>query len=201
MKRFTQDHPDLVMMVLDRLEISPRQTLFEVRVEGPGSFGASEWIGGYAGVRRVERLSQESGAETCQVVFNGPTLIPRLKETRLVRQFPFPVEDGVATWTVLGPERRVRELLRRLEADGRSPTVVSLRTAEAASAARILTPRQHEILRQSIREGYFDVPRRISLTALAPKLGVAVSTLSVTLAVIEKKVVEQHPEIRAFHGA
>ncbi len=39
-------------------------------------------------------------------------------------------------------------------------------------------------------EGYFEVPRRISLTKLAPKIGVSMSTLSVTLAVIEKKILE-----------
>jgi predicted DNA binding protein len=41
-------------------------------------------------------------------------------------------------------------------------------------------------------EGYFDVPRRISLTRLATKVGVATSTLSVTLALIEKKILEPH---------
>jgi hypothetical protein len=56
-----------------------------------------------------------------------------------------------------------------------------------------MTPRQQEILQRALAAGYFDVPRRISLTELAVRIGVATSTLSVTLAVIEKKIVESFP--------
>jgi predicted DNA binding protein len=38
--------------------------------------------------------------------------------------------------------------------------------------------------------GYFDVPRRLSLTELASQLGMAVSSLSEILAVAEKKLLQ-----------
>ncbi|MGI0054942.1 MAG: helix-turn-helix domain-containing protein [Thermoplasmata archaeon] len=68
--------------------------------------------------------------------------------------------------------------------------VESVHHGSLARTPSTLTVRQEEILRRALAEGYFDVPRRISLTALAPKIGVAMSTLSVTLAVIEKKILE-----------
>jgi len=39
--------------------------------------------------------------------------------------------------------------------------------------------------------GYFEVPRRVTLTELAERIGVAVSSLSEMLAVVEKKLLQE----------
>ena len=53
----------------------------------------------------------------------------------------------------------------------------------------MLTPRQRQVFDAATQEGFYDVPRRISLTALAVKLDVAKSTLSAQLQRIESTVI------------
>ncbi len=115
MRTFTKSHPDLRLEVSDRLEIGNRLTLLEVRVVSNERTAWDEEIRRFPLVREVETIDRSDGAVTYRVVFQGRTLIPLLKRLRLLRHFPIPVQDGVATWTVIGPEGKVRGLLKSLE--------------------------------------------------------------------------------------
>ncbi len=192
LQAFTTSHPDVRIEVQDRMEVGRGLVLMELQVLGPAHGGWSEEIRGLPGVRDVELISASEGSELCRVVFRGRGFLPLLKRLRLLRHLPFPVQAGVATWTVVGPGRKVRRLLDELARESTRVHVEAIHPGALAKGSTGLTARQQEILRRAMAEGYFDVPRRISLTALAPKIGVALSTLSVTLAVIERKVLEPH---------
>ncbi len=183
-------HPSVRFEVLDRLEVSPRRVLFDVRLPARPTAPWSEELGRLPDVGSVELLDASASAETYRVLFAGRTFVPLVKRWRVLRRFPFPVENGVATWLVVGAEPRVRRLLSALRGSGVAFRIDSVRRGLPAGPASVLTTRQREVLRKAVGEGYFDVPRRISLTELAVRLGIASSTLSVTLAVIEKKIVE-----------
>ncbi len=190
MRSFSVSHPSTRIEVLDRLEVDRQRVLFEVRIattEG-GSWG--EEIRRLPQVAAVELIDATAGEEVYRVLFGGKTFLPLLKRLKLLRHFPFPIQDGVATWTLVGAEGKIRRLLRSLQASRIGVDLESVHQGPLVRIPSSLTPRQRELLRRAIDEGYFDVPRRISLTRLAPRIGVAVSTLSVTLAVIEKKIVE-----------
>ena len=174
------------------MEVGKGLTMVEVHVSSEGGGGWSEEVRTLPGVKDVELIDATEGSETFRVFFRGRTFITLLKRLGLVRHFPFPIHDGVATWTVVGPEGKVRLLLKQLERQGTGIHVDAVRHGPLARGSPLLTPRQQQVLHRAMAEGYFDVPRRISLTELAPKLGVAISTLSVTLAVIEKKILEPH---------
>jgi predicted DNA binding protein len=58
----------------------------------------------------------------------------------------------------------------------------------------LLTPRQKEIVREAIRLGYFDFPRKIDLTELARRLSVKPSTLSEILRRAEGKIAKYYLE-------
>lgn len=176
----------------NRLELHRHLTVFEVELSPVDGQSWSESIRALPGVVDVELLGVSSDTELCRVFFRGETVAPVIKRFGLVRQFPFPVRAGVATWTVVGPERKVRGLLDALKR-GRWPVQIeSVRGGTVETNRYGLTARQREILRRAVSEGYFDVPRRISLTELAERIGVAVSTLSVSLSVIERKIVAYH---------
>lgn len=52
----------------------------------------------------------------------------------------------------------------------------------------LLTPKQKEILTPSLKHGYYDFPKKISLNNLSKKIGVSPSTLCVHLQKIESKI-------------
>lgn len=192
MHRFTVAHPEARLEVVDRLEMGGGVTMLEVRVSAFEGGGWSEEVRSLPRVKDVELLSAAEGAETFRVYFRGHTFIPLMRRLGLVRHLPFPVQNGVATWTFTGPQTKVRALLRSLEKATQGVRVEALRHGPFVQGSSLLTPRQQEVLRRAMAEGYFDVPRRVSLTELAARLGIAISTLSVTLAVIEKKILEPH---------
>ncbi len=185
-------HASLQLDVTDRLDVGRGITLFEVRIptEDVGRWGPE--IRELPYVRDVELIGVLPGAGLYRVLFAGPTFLPILKRMRLMQHLPYPVRDGFATWSLVAPERKIRELIRRLDTDRTVYEVESVRPGPVRKVPSSLTPRQQEVLQRAVAEGYFDVPRRISLTKLAARLEVAVSTLSVTLAVIEKKILEPH---------
>lgn len=188
----TRAHPDLDVRVRNRLELHRRLTVFEVELSPADGHNWSETIRALPGVVDVELLSTGGDIELSRVFFRGERVAPVIKRFGLVRQFPFPVRRGFATWTVVGPEPKVRGLIAALQ-DQRWPVQIeSVRGGTVEENRYGLTSRQREILRRALAEGYFDVPRRITLTELAERVGVAVSTLSVSLSVIERKIVAYH---------
>ncbi len=190
MAPLTEAYPSVRFEVLDRLEVSPRRVLFDVRFPMLPSVSWSERLRRLPDVRSVELIDASPSAEIYRILFAGRTFVPLVKRLRILRRFPFPVENGRATWLVVGADARVRRLMTALRRAGVAFRIDSIRRGLGDEAPGLLTPRQGEVLRGAVAEGYFDVPRRISLTELAARMGVASSTLSVTLAVIEKKIVE-----------
>ncbi len=60
-----------------------------------------------------------------------------------------------------------------------------------------LTERQEQVLGKALEQGYFEFPRRISLTGLSELVGVRPSTLSEILRGAERRVLESSVRIRA----
>jgi len=56
----------------------------------------------------------------------------------------------------------------------------------------LLTPRQLEILTQSLSNGFFDIPRKKSLSILAKEIGISPSALSENVRRINKKLAEHY---------
>ncbi|EQD61199.1 Bacterio-opsin activator, HTH domain protein [mine drainage metagenome] len=69
-------------------------------------------------------------------------------------------------------------------------TLEAVRHTDPTRASGRLTPHQEDLLKRAMAAGYFEVPRQITLTALSQRLGLAPSTLSETLAKVEKKLLE-----------
>jgi predicted DNA binding protein len=60
-----------------------------------------------------------------------------------------------------------------------------------------LTERQEQVLETALAQGYFEFPRRISLTGLSELVGVRPSTLSEILRGAERRVLESIVRVRA----
>lgn len=101
--------------------------------------------------------------------------------------------SGALVWHIVAPRRAdVEALVKALDDRGLDPEVVSIRDAQATG---MLTARQEKVIGLAYNLGYFEFPKRISLTELAGKVGVAKSTLSEILRTGEAKVLHAY-----FHG-
>jgi predicted DNA binding protein len=195
---FTTRNPEFRIEVFDRFPVTARQTLAEVRFHGPRESGWESELERLPDVEQVEVLEEQHLSTLCQVAHATPPWLELARKLRIMWRQPIWVERGVARWTVVASEERVRELLTAI-----SPTVDAVRVesvvrgANRRATAR-LTPRQDELVRRAVSEGYFDVPRKISLTVLAERLSVSKSTLSERLAIVERKLIAEEASSGAF---
>jgi predicted DNA binding protein len=184
----TVAHPDCHIEVLDRLLLTDRLMLTEARLHGPGFPDMAREVGLLPTVEQVEILEDDGSSGLVRVTHRTPDFMELFRKFRVLRRFPFSVMDGTAIWVVVGPDAKVRELLEGLSRLVPQVRVEAIHEAASASRHPLLTRRERELFRRAMSEGYFDVPRRVSLTELARRVNLAKSTLSRTLAIVERKL-------------
>lgn len=105
----------------------------------------------------------------------------------LLPRFPFEIRSGHDQWLLIGEREAGARFIRELQ--DRNVDVEVLSTKEYHPQAN-LTPRQRELMDIAIDQGYYEVPRRVTLTKLAERVHISKSTLSEALARAEKHVLE-----------
>ena len=119
-----------------------------------------------------------------------PPFIRIAKEHGLLLRYPRTVEGGTITCETVAHRTQLQGFVAALRDMGRKARVLSLRADAVRSASLTLTAPQRNIFQQALAAGYFEVPRRITLTQLAHKLGRSKSSVSVELAIVERKLAE-----------
>lgn len=191
--RFSREHADVTIEILSRLDLGARRSLSEVRLRVPEPAPWVEEIRGIDQVEEVELLTSTPSEVRLRVIHLTSPFVPIFRQMRLIRRFPFTIRAGEASWVVIASEQKIRQLLYRLSGRAAGVVLESVRHADVTTGGEVLTSRQNELLQRAIAEGYFDVPRKITLTRLAAREGMAVSSLSEALAIVEKKLLERWP--------
>lgn len=141
------------------------------------------------GVKHVYESEVAPSKMLSLVVMERPIPCSASLDTPIVcLQCPFSTRDGPPTWRLLVRRSEdLRDVLRRLEKAGRKAVIKEI---SDVSQREELTDRQKAILSIAISMGYFDFPRKVSLTGLSRAVGVKPSTLSEILRNAERKVLE-----------
>lgn len=162
--------------------------LAEISAPEPGSVIAD--VRTHDSVDDLEVLQR--GDDDCLVQFRThlPLLLLAARDSGLPLEMPFEIRDGDATWTLTASQDAISELGDQLSALGISYTVDYLQQ-DVGSSEDLLTDRQRAIVRAAIDRGYYDTPRKCSLTELADAVGLAKSTASETLHRAEERVMKE----------
>jgi len=193
--QLSRAHPDARFRVLAAMPIDDGGAgLVEVTADDPGAIVAE--MGEYPGIDTVDLL--EASGDTALVQFHTgqPLLLFSAQEAGLPLRPPVDISDGVASVWATGSPERLSAFAEQLDAFG-MPFEVERVTPEVDPVS-LLTERQREVVSTAVRLGYYETPRRCSLTGLAEALGVAQSTCSETLhraeSAIVRAFVEELPE-------
>ncbi len=195
-RRFPRAH----LEILGRLDVGRGEMLTDLRIASPEPELWAEEIAHLPTVRRAELLSESPDATLVRVTHSDRGFLPVLARVQVLRQFPFPVENGVARWTIISQESRLRRLLDELKRASPGVQVEAVHSRIGTGVIDTLTARQKEIFERAMALGYFEVPRGVSLTELAERLGISKSTLSEALAIIERKMLSERVPPAASHG-
>ena len=192
---FSQRFPETSEEIVGQLVIDEQRTMVDVRLRSSMVRDWAAEIRKLPGVLEVEPLGTAGYSTTLRVTFASHPLYRRFVDLNLMWRLPSPVKDGALTIVMVGRDESIRTMIEDWQGAGLSATVESVRHQEEEPRT-ILTPRQEEIFRRALNAGYYDVPRKVTLSQLAVSMGMAVSSLSEILAVVEKKLL-----YHAEHGS
>jgi predicted DNA binding protein len=184
-------HPEVTIEVLSRLDLGARKSLTEVRLHVPEPGPWAEEIQSLGQVDEAELLSSSPSEVHLRVIHRTSPFVPIFRELRLMRRFPFTIRAGEASWVVVASERKHRQLIERLAERKVGVVLESVRRSEGGTSEQTLTSRQNELFQRAMAAGYFEVPRKITLTHLAAREGMAISSLSESMAIVEKKLMDR----------
>lgn len=103
---------------------------------------------------------------------------------------PYSSPEAEGKWNLLVKDSdQLKNVLAELRSKGVKASVGGM---SDATRGEELTPRQTEILQNAISHGYFEFPRKVSLTELSERLGIKPSTLSQILRAAEGKVIARY---------
>lgn len=129
-------------------------------------------------VRDVELLWHHDGVAVVQLATEDPSLMGPALRAGIPLKTPFEIRDGTTTWRLSTTSQRLSAFGDLLDEHGIEYDVVHVRDFGTNEADHLLTDRQQQVLVTAVERGYYETPRRITLTELADRLDVSKSTVS-----------------------
>jgi predicted DNA binding protein len=160
-----------------------------VRLTGADIDGAIDELDGHPQISDLTVAGRTEEEATVYFRTTAPLLVFSSREPGTPLDLPIEISDGEATVDVTGSRERLAVLAERLEQVGLRYRIDRLE--EQSSDRQILSERQLEVVVAAVDAGYYDTPRRCSLTELAGHLEIAKSTCSETLHRAEEAIVKR----------
>jgi len=187
---FTSRHPETSIEVLNRSDVSKDVSVSDYWISGqPPGVWARE-IGTFPDVLKVDCLTEVGNGSLYRITFRNPPIIPLFRELGIPIHFPLRIQGGFIRWEVVARRTQAEPILAHFRKTDSDFHVVSIRRQKLRSHLPLFTQTQSQLLAQAMAAGYFAVPRGITLTGLAGKLGRSKSSLSEAMANIEKRLLE-----------
>ena len=137
--------------------------------------------------REVLHADEETVLFQFQLPFVPPPFRALLTSGNLP-QFPYALEDGWMVCELTSSQERLSQFGDELEETGFAFEVVWV--TQSVDPTELLTDRQRQYVTSALERGYYDTPRRCSLTELADELGISKSTASTVLHYAEESIVK-----------
>lgn len=181
------DAPETVFRVMAMLSGDEHgHALLEIETENPVPILAA--IDGRDDVTEFELLWKQDETTMVQVETTRPLLLWPVLEAGIPLETPFEIRDGEATWEITTSSARLSALGERLDEAGIAYDLGSVTDEPVETADRMLTERQREVVVVAAEQGYYETPRRATLTEVSESLGISKATGSDVLHRAEGKV-------------
>lgn len=146
-------------------------------------------------IRRQEGVRQavegDDGGETLPLllVLDRPSICRASSDSAIIcLDCPLNAEGQPASWRfIVRRTNDLRQILSKLSQDGVETRIEDVSPLDQKAT---LTGRQKEIIATAVAQGYFEFPRKVSLTNLSQLVGIKPSTLSEILRSAERRIME-----------
>ncbi|MFA9517424.1 helix-turn-helix domain-containing protein [Halopenitus sp. H-Gu1] len=147
-------------------------------------------------ISNFDLLWKQDEETMLQIETKSPLLLAPVLKAGIPLQTPFEVIDGTAEWVITTSSERLSALGTRLAEAGIEFETKYVRDEPSDPADYLLTDRQREVLLTAAEQGYYDTPRRVTLTEVSNSLDISKATGSDVLHRTEGNVlswfIEEH---------
>ena len=188
----SKTHPDSTFRILTSLSMDAgHMTLVEVEGLDPEVVG--EFLKNDSEVLKYDILHIDDQKAVFQFLQDSePPAGHAGRESGNPPPYPLVLRDGWIHAESTTTHDRLSEFRRQLEAVGVKYELLSV--AQSHDPMELLTGRQREFVTEALERGYYDSPRRCSLTDLADALGVNKATASGILHRAEGAIIKEFME-------
>ncbi|WP_458207797.1 helix-turn-helix domain-containing protein [Haladaptatus sp. NG-SE-30] len=182
-------HPDCVFKVITVLSgVDSSVALLELSAKNPVPMIAD--IERDEDIASLELLWKDEDEALLQVETTNPVLLDPVWEVGVPLQTPFEVVEGSASWELTTSTSRLSALGTRLEESGIQFDIDYVRSIGDNESDSILTDRQQQVLLAAVEQGYYETPRRATLTNVAESMDITKATASDILHRAEGRIVD-----------
>lgn len=185
----SRSHPETRFRVL-AATANDSTGVARIEIVGPDPEVVCDEIRSYGTVTDLAVFESDAECYRVQLETTVPLLLTSIQASGVPFETPFEVRDGEMALEATVPQHRLSKLGETLDEFGITYSVERI-TQDVESDA-LLTDRQRWLLHEAIDRGYYDTPRRITLTELAEELDIAPSTCSEVLHRAEEQVLKKH---------
>lgn len=187
----TRQLPHAVIRVEEHMPLSKGKGTAKALINGPNMDLCLRLLDEHNGIEDVSIFSANDIMLDLNITIakGGGGFLRALSRASVVPKTPFEVRDGWVEWEFSTDQEHAKTLIEALNIEGIPHRIISFGQGEQA---RLLTPRQREVFDLAVLEGYYESPRRITLTDLAKKLLVSKSTVCESIHIIENKIISEY---------
>jgi hypothetical protein len=185
---FSRRHHDFVINVINAQLVSDNDIVGEFEIDDSSADCGTE-IAAAPGVSEADRIETISDTARYRVRYRRTPMVSRVTRSGVLFRFPVMIRNGMMYWEMVAKRSRMSRVMRIMEGAAANPRLVSLNGGSVHSAPN-LTSNQRTLFHEARASGYYDVPRRITLTQLAKKVSRNKSSVSKMMGRIKRKLVE-----------
>jgi len=184
---------NITFQIVEHMALSKGRGSVRILARGRGIQKLKEDLLSHRGIESA--LIHDEGSDSIAVNLTiskgGGGFLRPLIESEVLPNTPFEIRDGWVDWIFDTDNSHMKNLIKKMKESGLQHKIHSV---SKNGGTRLLTIRQREIFDLAIEEGYYETPRRITLTNLATKAGISKSTICEITHVIERKIIEEFSE-------
>jgi len=185
--KFTKKYSELNFYILSKFLIDDKTGLTSFQINGSSV------------PKFITDFKEYSTRISSQILFEGkelvilnvkvvdPWILNTLVKTKLLIIYPILVKEGIIRIEAITDRYKMDHFITRLEKKGIRAVIESIGYYYKST---LLTPRQREILTLAIKNGYFEIPRRNTLSEFAKSIGISKSALFETMRRIYRRLAE-----------
>jgi predicted DNA binding protein len=129
-------------------------------------------------------LHQTDNLIIISIKLKDPWIVSTVFKNRAMIKFPIKVQDGFVFLNLIGKRTDIDSIFTQFET---KEIMYNIKQIGKYRRQKIFTKKQEAVIKKSHELGFYDIPRKISLTELAKKFHISPSALSELLRRIQKK--------------